>query len=214
MSTLETQQYSSKPRFVEAIQVTPENMVNVANWCDGQIHLEDSSTTWVELPTLEALAKAFIKVKVTNPRFPRQSEAHVGDWVLKMGNSFKVFMNAPFHKNYNRVQPTAELEDIGTPLYEQIFNELQVARATQMPNETLAQRLERLYDLHNVEPVTPTEIMGRPYVTEVPTSFVENPDLIKNLPGFAGEGQRTFDEILEDPTGILPDEPPFPQSGN
>ena len=78
---MKPEKYLTKQRKVEAIQVTEENMAEVAAWCNGTIYKGES--TW-------------IAANWHRPQNQRQKEGHVGDWVVKQGGNFKVFLDAPF----------------------------------------------------------------------------------------------------------------------
>ena len=85
--TLDVQLYQHKPTYVEAVCVTAENMSEVAEWCKGHIQQNDNATNYV-------------KVGVIRPLNVRQTEAYVGDWVLKAGTSFKVYTAKGFEKSF------------------------------------------------------------------------------------------------------------------
>ena len=82
------QQYVRKPFFVEAVQVTLENMAAVATWCEGKVIVD---------------TPPYIKVKVKRPLAERQTRAFVGDWVLSSGNGYKVYTQSSFEKNFEDV---------------------------------------------------------------------------------------------------------------
>lgn len=85
--TLKTDKFARKPLYVDAIQVTDENMEAVAEWCQGDV------------VKTEAPKANYIKVRVHRPMTPRQTQAFVGDWVLYAGKGFKVYNDKAF-KNY------------------------------------------------------------------------------------------------------------------
>lgn len=87
--SLETTTYARKPFYIEAVQVTAENMDHVAKWVDGTIHETENG-------------EKYIKVKVHRPLNVRQTQAYVGNWVLSAGTGFKVFTNKAFHANFDR----------------------------------------------------------------------------------------------------------------
>lgn len=103
---MKTQSFQRKPFQVEAIQVTEENLTQVAEWCQGTLETEG------DLPGMKQL----IRVKVKHPLNARQTKAYVGDWVLKAGEGFKVYNQVAFDKSFepttaqSRVHPNqAEL---------------------------------------------------------------------------------------------------------
>lgn len=76
--------YNRKSFPVDAIQVTSENMTEVAEWCKGTINDEG----------------VYISVDVKNPLTTKQTQAFVGDWVLKAPKGFKVYTDRAFSKNF------------------------------------------------------------------------------------------------------------------
>jgi len=100
MSTkVKTEKFVRKSFPVEAIQVTPDNMEQVAKWCAGNIQ-EDGEKEG-------HLSRTYIKVRVAYPINERQTQAYLGDWVLKSGRSFKVYNNSAFEKSFVK-EPVAE----------------------------------------------------------------------------------------------------------
>ena len=79
--------------YVDAIQVTDQNMDTVAGWCGGKIGTittKDSSTRC-------------IKVDVPRAQNDRQRMAFIGDWILSNGAGFKVYQNRALFKDFHRV---------------------------------------------------------------------------------------------------------------
>lgn len=93
------QQYARKPFHIDAVQVTEENLKEVAQWCMGDVRTEargDGET-------------AYIKVRVHRPLNERQTKAYAGDWVLYANKGFKVYTRQAFEKNF---EPTdAQVQD-------------------------------------------------------------------------------------------------------
>lgn len=90
--TLEFKKAIRIPFEVNAIQVTPTNMEEVAKWCGGKI-LEDPNKG-------EQMSRKYIYVNTPNPPSERQKHAYLGDWVLKLNKNFKVFTKSAFDKNF------------------------------------------------------------------------------------------------------------------
>lgn len=88
--SLDIKQYKHKPTYVDAVCVTADNMKDLAEWCQGSVQ-----------STVDA--KHYVKVGVIRPLNLRQTEAYVGDWVLKTGNSFKVYTPKGFEKSFDPV---------------------------------------------------------------------------------------------------------------
>lgn len=72
-----------KPFHVEGVRVTPDNMEEVRAWCNGTIKESPASST--------RPGAKYIEVAVVRPANPKQCMAFVGNWVLKVGDSFKVY---------------------------------------------------------------------------------------------------------------------------
>ena len=88
---LDIQKYARKTFTVEAVQVTDENLEEVADWCDG-------------LPRVLASGERYIKVQnVLKPSTQRQSKAFVGDWILYSGKGFKVYLEKAFPRSFEQV---------------------------------------------------------------------------------------------------------------
>jgi hypothetical protein len=92
--------YKRKTFIVEGIQVTEENMFEVAVWCDGLI-----------IQPTRPNDSAFIKVRVHRPLSERQTKAFVGDWILKTKNSYKVYPDKAFKASFEE-----HLEEGGWPV--------------------------------------------------------------------------------------------------
>lgn len=90
-----------KPFAVEALQVTEENLEEVATWCGGKVRQDEDG-------------QKYVKVQVKNALNARQTEARPGCWVLKSGEvSFKVYGEYAFTKSF---QP--ETEPLEVTVYE------------------------------------------------------------------------------------------------
>ena len=95
--SLETVKYARKPFLVDSIQVTAENMEDVAKWCEG---------------TLETNSRGdqFIRVAVHRPLYDRQTKAFAGDWVLFAGNGFKVYTVKAFETSFELFNDTIRVD--------------------------------------------------------------------------------------------------------
>lgn len=81
--------YARRPFYVDVVEVTEENMTEVAEWCGGKVR-DDKD-------------EPFIKVRVRRPLHDRQTMAFVGDMVLKAGTGFKVYTAEAFEKNFEEL---------------------------------------------------------------------------------------------------------------
>lgn len=71
---IKPEKYIRKPFEVEAIEVTPENIQEVAAWCGGIIETDNEGPRTGD--------QEYIQVSVKKPLSPRQTRAYHGDWVL------------------------------------------------------------------------------------------------------------------------------------
>lgn len=85
--TLEIGRYTHVPLYVDAVQVTEENMSEAATWCEGNIATDSEG-------------RKFIRVAVTRPNKDRQTMAYVGDWVIKTAIGLKVYTKGSFAHNF------------------------------------------------------------------------------------------------------------------
>lgn len=83
---LEITKYLKRPFEVQAVQVTAENIYDVAKWCQGDLSSNG--------------ADKFIKVRVIHAVNERQTQAFVGDWVLYAGTSYRVYTDKAFGKSF------------------------------------------------------------------------------------------------------------------
>jgi hypothetical protein len=96
MGSVQTTQYIRKPLYVAAVRITGANFEEVANWCQGEIQQDDP-------PDEKGPGKKFIRVRVHNPKNPRQTKAYVGDWLLYTERGYKVYTNKAFHDSFDEV---------------------------------------------------------------------------------------------------------------
>jgi hypothetical protein len=86
--SLTIQRYVHTPLYVNAVQVTPDNMQQVANWCGGQILNQPADN------------RPYILVEVVRPLKSRQGQAFAGDWVLETAVGWKVYFDKAFKRDY------------------------------------------------------------------------------------------------------------------
>jgi hypothetical protein len=85
--TLAVQRYTHVPLYVQGVQITAENMAEVASWCAGSLQTDNEK-------------KQYIKVATIRPLRERQTMAYVGDWVLKTEVGLKVYTNKAFTRGF------------------------------------------------------------------------------------------------------------------
>lgn len=91
---LKTEKFVRRPFHVQAVQITADNMAEVAKWCGGTIKSEG--------------AVSFIKVDVQHPVNVRQTQGYVGNWVLKAGEQFKVYQDKAFKATFQQDKTKVE----------------------------------------------------------------------------------------------------------
>ena len=88
---IQTEKFMRKPEApVDAVQVTAENMAELAVWCNGDI-----VHTGENVP--------YIKVRIYKAMSQRQTQAFVGDWILYVRKGYNVYRNKAFHKNFEAI---------------------------------------------------------------------------------------------------------------
>src|SRR3954454_9702878 len=97
---IKPEKYVRKPFAVEAIEVTPDNIRDVARWCGGKVKkASPGSEEWREH------SPQYIKVDVLKPLNDRQTRAYYGDWVLSSGRGpggFKVYTPQAFSSSFEK----------------------------------------------------------------------------------------------------------------
>ena len=81
-----------KPLYVEAVQVTSQNMVEVAEWCGGTVQTSE-----------EKRPRKYILVATVRPMQERQTWAFAGNWVLKTPQGYKIYTNNSFMNGFIKV---------------------------------------------------------------------------------------------------------------
>lgn len=113
MGTVETSKYVRKPLYVEAVQVTSDNFLDVASWCQALVGLEDgSSTPGNEVRPADGFVldteKNYIRIRVHSPKSQRQTKAFVGDWILYTDRGYKVYTDKAFQANFDPVDTAVD----------------------------------------------------------------------------------------------------------
>lgn len=99
---METEKYLRKPFEVEAVQVTAENIDEVAQWCKGEVKEQNGNK--------------YIKVEVARTLNEKQTMAFIGDWILFAGTGYKVYTAKAFGKHFTKVETenNNDLEELRT----------------------------------------------------------------------------------------------------
>lgn len=99
--TIKTERYVRKTFYVDAaIQVTAENMAEVAEWCRGDVRTMDDGSS-------------YIKVRVIRPMDERQTRAFVTDWVLYAGTGYKVYTDKAFKNSFDKAEKKTDVPAAG-----------------------------------------------------------------------------------------------------
>lgn len=97
--TLDLKNFVRKPFSVEAVEVTAENILEVATWCAGEMRSSDGDRG--------RAIQHYIKVNVKKPLNARQTMAYVGDYVVVATDQnirgFKVYTPRAFRSSYNEI---------------------------------------------------------------------------------------------------------------
>ncbi len=104
-----------KPFYIKAVQVTPENIHEVAAWCDGQVRTQGGP---VEGSPENMIRNTFyIKVRVLRALNERQTRAFIGDWVVYAGKGYKVYQPKALTQTFDQLtlEECRELGLIPTP---------------------------------------------------------------------------------------------------
>jgi len=108
---VKTIKFLRKPFYVDAVQVTEENILEVAKWCDGEVRWTKSKNVEVtrrrEVEIQETTEpdvddrRQYVRVRVVHPLNDRQTMAFVGDWVLYSGSGYKVYTKKAMLENFD-----------------------------------------------------------------------------------------------------------------
>jgi hypothetical protein len=97
-----TQKFVRKPLYVDAVQITLENFVEIAKWCHGEIR-DYNDKPLVGAEAENATIERYIHVRVHNPKNVRQQKAFIGDWLLYTDRGYKVYTPKAFKGSFDEV---------------------------------------------------------------------------------------------------------------
>lgn len=95
---------------VEAVQVTAENMEEIAKWCKGTIESTDSSIA----EQLNKPVQTWIRIDTLKPIDDRQTQAFVGDWVVVFNRGYKIYKNNAMNNSFDKVAEE-KVKDVPKP---------------------------------------------------------------------------------------------------
>jgi len=96
---MQTETYRRKIIAVEAIQVTEENLYEIAKWCGGDVRTDYETK------------EKFIKISVLHPLKPEHSRAYSGNWILKSAAGYKIFNDKAFLSSWEKVEKESTPEE-------------------------------------------------------------------------------------------------------
>lgn len=98
-SMLEIARYVRKPFDIDAVQITEENIAEVAKWAGGDVRKDREN-------------KPYIKIRVFQPKNSRQTKGYVGDWVLYAGTGYKVYTPKAFENSFELADPKSSTTSV------------------------------------------------------------------------------------------------------
>lgn len=96
---MDTKQYTRKPFPVSAVQVTLQNIEEVAEWCKGEIEYRDTKMMGTVTPL------PVIKLKGQGDNRGKDFEAALGCWVVELKGSFRSYKPAQFEASFDELHP-------------------------------------------------------------------------------------------------------------
>lgn len=84
------QVWERRPFKVSAARLTLENISAVAEWCEGEIHLDVDGRTYLQV------------AKIDKPKNDYQRRAYIGSYLVKAGIWFKIYSKTSFVKSFHQ----------------------------------------------------------------------------------------------------------------
>jgi hypothetical protein len=110
---MQTTKFLRKPLSVEAVQVTEGNMAQIAEWANGTLYTD----------VLDP-AEWYIDIKVIHPLRRKECRAHIGEWILKSKQGFKIYSDRAFQKGFEPAWEDPEVKNPIEPTAEQIIENM------------------------------------------------------------------------------------------
>lgn len=96
MGAIATTNFTRNTFPVEAVRLTKDNLSEVVEWCDGELRETENNRKHLKL-----------KYKRNGTHLPaRLFNGYVGDWVVRSGNSFKIYTNKSFNNTFTKDEVT------------------------------------------------------------------------------------------------------------
>lgn len=108
MGTVRTTKYVRKPLYVDAVQVTKENFLDIVEWCQATVGANGAELGTEIRPAAGAEIDPeahYLRIRVHNPRGQHQTKAVVGDWILYTDRGYKIYNEKAFEANFDLVNP-------------------------------------------------------------------------------------------------------------
>jgi len=121
MGNVQTVKYVRKPLFVEAVQVTNDNFLDVVDWAQGLVGSQGSEPGTEQRPANGVEidpSTHYIRIRVHQPQSPSQTKAFVGDWILYTDKGYKIYKDRAFKANFDQVTTEEPLTPQTTPVVE------------------------------------------------------------------------------------------------
>lgn len=91
---METQIFTRRPFPVNAVQVTPQNVAEVAEWCGGKVGTGSYKLAGFETPL------ATVLVPGNGPNKGQMVEARIGSYITEQNGNFRVWRRKQFHDTF------------------------------------------------------------------------------------------------------------------
>jgi hypothetical protein len=103
--TIRTTRFIRKPLYVDAVQITKKNFVDLAKWCQGEIRTNDGDELVISNNDDGVNPEAHhIRIRVHNPKNIRQTRGFVGDWILYTDRGYKVYTQKAFKASFDKAE--------------------------------------------------------------------------------------------------------------
>jgi len=99
---MDVQKYARNPLTVEAVQVTEENVYEVAKWCGGDV--VSHKMLIPDAVTGRPTEQKRIVLDTLRPLYKKHTEAIPGDWILKSDHGFKIYADVAFTKGFTKIE--------------------------------------------------------------------------------------------------------------
>lgn len=103
--SIKTSKYVRRPLYVDAVQITKANFLELAAWCMGEIRTNEGEVLienpWPESTNGVNPADCHIRIRVHDPKNFRQTKGFVGDWILYSKMGYRVYNPKSFRASFD-----------------------------------------------------------------------------------------------------------------